>query len=74
MKKIFAIFILAIIAVAILIFPAFAAGDVSTVIESTWTSAAQQIKSVVDKVVFPALDMILEVAFLVKMGSYLGYR
>ena len=42
---------------------AFAAptGDVSGVIEQTWTSAATQIKTVVNSVVFPALDMILEI-------------
>lgn len=74
-EKVFAILVIAIIISAILILPVFAAGDVSTVIESTWTSAAQQIKSVVDKVVFPALDMILAIAFFVKLGScYFDYR
>ena len=37
----------------------FAAGDVSSAIESTWTSAQTQIKNVVNNVVFPAVDMIL---------------
>lgn len=75
MKKTLAIIFLAVIVAVILVVPAFAAGDVSTVIESTWTSAAQQIKSVVDKVVFPALDMILAIAFFVKLGScYFDYR
>ena len=48
--------------------PALAAptGDVSGVIEQTWTSAAQQIKTVVNSVVFPALDMILVVLLFVK--------
>ena len=32
----------------------FAAGDVSSAIESTWTSAQTQIKNVVNNVVFPA--------------------
>ena len=54
---------------------ACAAGDVSGVITSTWAAAAQQIKAVVDKVVFPALDMILAIAFFVKLGSvYFDYR
>ena len=43
--------------------PAFAAGDVASAVESTWKDAAAQIKTVVDNVVFPALDMILAIAF-----------
>lgn len=57
--------------------PALAAptGDVSGVIEQTWTSAAQQIKTVVNSVVFPALDMILVVLLFVKIASaYMDYR
>ena len=57
--------------------PALAAptGDVSGVIEQTWQSAAQQIKTVVNSVVFPALDMILVVLLFVKIASaYMDYR
>ena len=57
--------------------PALAApsGDVSGVIEQTWTSAAAQIKTVVNSVVFPALDMILAVLLFVKLASaYMDYR
>ena len=55
---------------------AFAAeGDVAGAIEETWDAAAGQIKTVVDNVVFPALDMILAIAFFVKLGStYFEYR
>ena len=55
---------------------AFAAeGDVAGAIEETWDAAADQIKTVVDNVVFPALDMILAIAFFVKLGStYFEYR
>ncbi len=50
-------------------------GDVSGVIEQTWQSAAQQIKTVVNNVVFPALDMILAVLLFVKIASaYMDYR
>ena len=45
----------------------FAAGDVSSAIESTWTSAQTQIKNVV----FPAVDMILAILFFVKMASHI---
>ena len=54
---------------------AFASGDVSKAIESTWTSARGQIESVVNNVVFPVLDMILAILFFVKVGSaYFDYR
>lgn len=53
----------------------FAAGDVSSAIESTWTSAQTQIKSVVNNVVFPAVDMILAILFFVELATaYLDYR
>ena len=53
---------------ALMTVPALAAptGDVSGVIEQTWQSAATQIKTVVNSVVFPALDMILVVLLFVK--------
>lgn len=38
--------------------PVFAAGDVSSAIQSTWTKAQTQIKNVVNNVVFPVVDMI----------------
>lgn len=56
---------------------AFAAGtgDVAGAIESTWTAASAQIKTVVNKVVFPAIDLILAVLFFVKVGTaYMDYR
>ena len=46
-----------------------AGGDVAGAVEQTWTEAAKQIKAVVEKVVFPALDMILAIAFFVKLGG-----
>ena len=57
------------------ILPAFAAGDVSSAIESTWTAAQTQIKSVVNNVVFPAVDMILAILFFIKLATaYMDYR
>ena len=56
---------------------AFAAGtgDVAGAIEGTWTTAAAQIKTVVNKVVFPAIDLILAVFFFAKLGTaYFDYR
>ena len=68
------------VAVALLLLPAFAlpvfaSGDVAGAISSTWTAAQTQIRSVVDNVVFPVLDMILAILFFVKVGSaYFEYR
>lgn len=54
---------------------AFAAGDVAGAIESTWSDASGQIKTVVNRVVFPAIDLILAVFFFAKLGlSYFDYR
>ena len=57
--------------------PVFAAGtgDVAGAVESTWSPASTQIKSVVDNVVFPAIDLILAVFFFAKLGTaYFEYR
>lgn len=63
---------------ALLCVPALAAGgsgDVSGAVEQTWTAAAGQLKTIVNNVVFPALDMILAIAFFVKVGmAYFDYR
>lgn len=59
--------------------PAFAASggssSVADVVEDTWTDAAGQIKTVVNNVVFPALDMVLAIAFFGKLAmAYFDYR
>lgn len=58
--------------------PAFAAGttgDVAGAVEQAWTGASGQIKTVVNNVVFPALDMILAIAFFGKLAMcYFDYR
>ena len=56
---------------------AFAAGtgDVAGAVESTWSTVSTQIKSVVENVVFPAIDLILAVFFFAKLGTaYFEYR
>ncbi len=76
---------LTIFAAALVIFhvPVFAAGstssqpagDVAAAIEGTWTAAQTQIKSVVNNVIFPVVDMILAILFFVKLGTaYFDYR
>ena len=59
--------------------PAFATGgntgDVAGAVQQAWTGASEQIKTVVNNVVFPALDMILAIAFFGKLAMcYFDYR
>lgn len=50
-------------------------GDVAGAIEGTWTDASDQIKEVVNNVVFPVIDLILAVFFFAKLGmAYFDYR
>ena len=50
-------------------------GSVATAVENTWTTAAEQIKTVVNTVVFPALTMVLGIAFFVKVAlCFFDYR
>lgn len=54
---------------------ASATGDVAGAVQSTWTTAQGQIKSVVNNVVFPVIDVILAILFFVKVGtSYFDYK
>ena len=54
---------------------ALAAGDVAGAVNKAWNGASSQIKTVVNSVVFPALDMILAIAFFGKLGmAYFDYR
>ena len=70
--------LLLVLAVATLcVIPAFAssAGNVADAVEQTWTDAADQIKTVVNNVVFPAIDLILAVFFFAKLGTaYFDFR
>ena len=57
--------------------PVFAegTGDVSGAVQSTWSAASGQLKTIVNNVVFPAIDMILAIFFFVKLGTaYFDYR
>jgi hypothetical protein len=75
-KKIASVLFAALLATAMAA-PAFASsgGNVSGVIEQTWASANTQIKAVVNNVVFPALSLVLVIAFFVKVATaYFDYR
>lgn len=50
-------------------------GDVAGAVESTWKTASTQIKTVVNNVVFPAIDLILAVFFFGKLATaYFDFR
>ncbi|WMI82417.1 DUF3852 domain-containing protein [Anaerotignum sp. MB30-C6] len=76
-KKIAFILIAALLICLLFSTSVFAAGtgDVAGAIEGTWKDASSQIKTVVNKVVFPAIDLILAVFFFAKLGlAYFDYR
>lgn len=75
-KRIFQTFLVLPALTMCLCVPAFAAGgDVAGAVEQTWTDASSQIKTVVDSVVFPALSMVIAIAFFVKLAmAYFDYR
>lgn len=62
--------------VSVMSVTAFAAsGDVAGAVQSTWNAAKVQIKSVVNNVVFPVIDLVLAVCFFVKVALvYMDYR
>ena len=70
-KKISAVMCMVFVLVVLFCVPV----DVAGAIEGTWQTASQQIKTVVDHVVFPAIDLILAVFFFGKLGTaYFDYR
>ena len=76
-KKVIKTLAAALMVSALCCVPTLAAGNgnVAEVVKETWTAAAGQIKTVVDSVVFPALDMILTIAFFGKVAmSYFDYK
>jgi len=55
--------------------PAAATGDVAGAVQSTWTTAQGQIKTVVNNVVFPVIDVVLAILFFVKIETaWFEYR
>jgi hypothetical protein len=75
-KKIMFLLCLALMVSLLLGTTALAAnGDVAGAIEGTWNDASDQIKTVVNNVVFPAIDLILAVFFFAKLATaYFDYR
>lgn len=74
-KKIFIVLITIAVMTSICGLTAFAEGDVAGAVESTWNSAQSQIKTIVNNVVFPVIDVILAILLFVKLGMlYSDYR
>lgn len=74
-KKIFIVLITIAVMTSICSLTAFADGDVAGAVESTWNSAQSQIKTIVNNVVFPVIDVILAILLFVKLGMlYSDYR
>lgn len=74
-KKIITMMITIVLLMGLFCIAAYAKGDVAGAVQSTWTKAQTQIKSIVDKVVFPVVDAILAISFFVKIGmAYFDYR
>lgn len=69
------VFIVCAMLISALSVTVMADGDVAGAVENTWISARGQIKSIVNKVVFPVVDSILAIAFFVKLGMcYFDYK
>jgi hypothetical protein len=76
-KKLIQMFLLVLALALVCCGSAFAAGNgnVAGAVEQTWQDAAAQIRTVVDDVVFPALDMVLAIAFFAKVAmAYFDYK
>ena len=74
-KKFLVMCTMTLLLVGLLSTTALAAGDVAGAVNQAWVGASSQIKTVVNSVVFPALDMILAIAFFGKLGmAYFDYR
>ena len=75
-KKVIVLLVMALFMVAMMSVTAFAAeGDVAGAVENTWIAARGQIKTVVNNVIFPVIDLVLAVLFFIKVATaYLDYR
>ena len=75
-KKVIVLLVMALFMVAMMSITAFAAeGDVAGAVVDTWIAARGQIKTVVNNVIFPVIDLVLAVLFFIKVATaYLDYR
>ncbi|MFI3327223.1 MAG: DUF3852 domain-containing protein [Clostridia bacterium] len=74
-KRVSVCVVIALMMTMLLSVSVFATGDVAGAIEGAWTDASSQIVTVVNNVVFPAIDMILAIFLFVKLGmNYFDFR
>lgn len=77
-KRVFFIVVVTMTAIMVFAPPAWAApnsGQVSSAIESTWKTAAGQIKTVTNNVIFPVVDCVLAILLFVKLAMcYFDYK
>ena len=74
-RKIFFAVITVAVMTALCSITAFADGDVAAAVQGTWDTAKSQVRTIVDNVVFPVIDVILAILLFAKIGTcYLDYR
>jgi len=74
-KKVLFIALIVAVLASICVIPVCASGDVAGAIQNTWDAAKSQIKTIVNNVVFPVIDVILAVLLFTKIGlAYTEYR
>ena len=74
-KRMAILFVAAVLMACTFCVPAYAAGNVAEAIEGTWNTASEQIKTVVNNVVLPAILLGPAGCFFGKLGTaYFDYR
>lgn len=68
-KKIMIAAIAVIVMTSLCSLTVFADGEVASAVESTWNAAKGQIKTIVNNVVFPVIDVILAILLFVKIAT-----
>ena len=74
-KKVFVFIITGLVMAVLCSITAFADGEVANAVSNTWTRARGQIKSIVNDVVFPVIDVVLAILLFAKLATaYMDYR
>ena len=74
-KKVIVIILTGVVMAVLCSITVYADGEVANAVSNTWTKARGQIKSIVNDVVFPVIDVVLAILLFVKLAtSYMDYR
>ena len=68
-KKVLIFIITAAVMAVLCSITVFADGEVANAVSNTWTKARGQIKSIVNDVVFPVIDVVLAILLFVKIST-----